>query len=324
MAFDASKGAQFIDFSKIKDEVEDISKDVEKAKGININTNIVPTGFRYGIRGIIKHSYDQKTNTLVYTVLWENNEVTAEPCWNLDNCEQVLLNYLNCLTNKIGIIYARVSSSQQSKYNIGHTSLEVQVNECLNECSKRGIPVGMIIREIGSASKIKYKSHLQKIVDNIKSNCVLVVYDVTRFSRNTLKGLEMVKKIDDVGASILTVADKFDCKDFASRHNFKIALCTAERDADIIREKVMGSINFRKARGDFMGKPPYGWKVIRNSKGVRVLERNPDEQKVIKLAKGIPRTNVAIRNLVNSLNMSGSKKRNRIWKPSMIRELFNN
>ena len=92
------------------------------------------------------------------------------------------------------LLYTRVSTSSQ-----GDDSLNFQYQLCLNYINENGILLSESFSEIGSA----YNGN-QKILNSLltnNSNCYLYIWNISRFSRNISKGLEMMglaKKIKSI------------------------------------------------------------------------------------------------------------------------------
>jgi site-specific DNA recombinase len=214
------------------------------------------------------------------------------------------------------IIYCRVSSVAQTT-GPGHVSLANQESECREYCGGNFIPVMHVVSEVSSARSTDGQPALQKIVRTIQPDQVLVFYSISRFSRNTLQGLTLIKKIQQKGAKVYSVTENCSYENSSDINLFNITLVAAETESHLISDRVRASVRFRRKRGDYFGKAPFGQEVFRTDTGIRKIKQNPSEQKVIRiiragLAKWSP-TEVARR-----LNDKGYRRRGRLWTAQMI------
>lgn len=90
--------------------------------------------------------------------------------------------------------YARVSTEEQS--------LDRQIDALV----KYGVDERNIYKEKITGTK-RDREQLNKMINELKENDVVIVADLTRISRSTKDLLEIVEKIKDKGANIKSIKD---------------------------------------------------------------------------------------------------------------------
>lgn len=192
-------------------------------------------------------------------------------------------------------VYCRVSTqSQNDKYRVSFETQKDAIREFTNE---RGLRIFREESEVGSAyGKKDAKRNLWKTIVDLK-NCVFIVYDATRFSRN----VEGAKKIFSLFAKN-NVTVIFVKSSAAGEHiivppggDTLVALTDvtiAQNQSKLLGEKIRRTNELKRKKGYFVGgAAPYGWKKIVKGDG-KVLASSEYELKVQKfisycLKKGI-------------------------------------
>lgn len=100
------------------------------------------------------------------------------------------------MENKNAIVYCRVSSERQSE----GVSLDAQEDMCKQYCIGKGYDVIKVIREATSAKDGKNLVKLEQVLED-KAD-FLIVYNVSRFSRNVVRGRSMASELRERGRAI--------------------------------------------------------------------------------------------------------------------------
>lgn len=236
------------------------------------------------------------------------------------------------------IIYARISSPQQS--------LGSQEQACMDYCNRNNIKVICIENEVSSARKIKNQKKLVNII-KYNRNIDIIVYSADRFSRNLEDCMKICQKMKERNINLISVSDQIDLSTASGTHAFRMRISTAQLESDLISERVKRGIQFKKARGEYTGKSVYGKnyeekKVIEfiqssldkpmtstifNKKLYRLLDifEKPDDFYVPAVFEEgdteIKRCIVNAEMIADILNDYEIFKREKAWKPTMIRYL---
>jgi len=174
------------------------------------------------------------------------------------------------------IIYCRISSEQQS--------LDAQEFSCKKFCEDRDINISQIIRETGSARSLKNLKNLNSIIKN-NSNITIVVYSIDRFCRNTSDSIAILKVMKRKNINLISVTDSIDLSTASGKHAFRMRMSEAELESDLISERVRRSVAFRRARGDYFGRPNFGYRTTVLHSGKRIKQVDPSEQSVIRFIR---------------------------------------
>ena len=135
-------------------------------------------------------------------------------------------------------IYIRVSTAEQARDQYG---LEMQERECRRFCDERGWKVAGVYKDIvsgwdGDARRPEFEAMMYRACKNRDGN--VLVYEYSRFGRNTLLALEAYKKLDEAG--IFTTSVRYpgaDARTAAGRTARRNELSTAEDFSDQHSEK---------------------------------------------------------------------------------------
>lgn len=230
-----------------------------------------------------------ENNKLFYYIKWKGyKELTWEPERNISHRTDLIEEFknmdsiCNLSLQAQAYIYCRVSTKEQSKYSNGHTSLEVQEEECRKYCESIGVKVISVVKEIYSAKNMDMMKGLNYLIDIATRGQHIYVYDISRFSRNTHHALNILEILKNKGVSLVSVSEKITYSDPNSRNQFRLQLCSANHVSEICSEKVKASVRFRRARGDYIGRAPFGFKTEVDEKtNIRILVQDPEEMKII-------------------------------------------
>ncbi|VBB17571.1 recombinase family protein [Yasminevirus sp. GU-2018] len=176
-------------------------------------------------------------------------------------------------------IYCRTSRRNADR----EVSLNDQERYCLNFAKRNNINVIGVYRDNGvSAKNMNNQFSLNYICDNIQKGECILFYDVSRFSRSMSQALIRLDHLrNNIGAIAHSCHDGLTWNDVATnRASFRVNLSNAQLHSEVISEKVLSAIDYRRERGDHIGYVPYGFST-QMINGVRRLVPNKDERKVI-------------------------------------------
>ena len=195
-------------------------------------------------------------------------------------------------TKKIVHIYVRVSTKGQNEPKYGRVGQDTQLDTIKNFCKKNNYYVKSTTTEVGSAYKTKKTPLLDTLVKNLKKDEILVVYSADRFSRNVCKASKNLDLVHKNGSVVFSVKENKKSTD----KEFLQKIKEGENYSKMIGQRVKDSTKKIKAKGGFTGhKKPFGFNIIRHN-GLRMLQKNPIEQKIIEDIKQM------IKNLSVSVN----------------------
>jgi DNA invertase Pin-like site-specific DNA recombinase len=177
------------------------------------------------------------------------------------------------------IIYSRISSPAQCSINNFHISIENQLTNSRIYCENNGMNIVEEIHEIKSARNMKYLHKLNEIIKN-NSNINLIIYNITRFSRNILQGLQYMEKLRQQNITIHFVEENAKTNHHLDLHRIRLGLSQSEYESDTISNRVNANNMILKNKGWSFGVPKYGKEtVFKNS--IRCFQSSNLENKII-------------------------------------------
>lgn len=200
-------------------------------------------------------------------------------------------------------IYERVSSYGQDKPEYGRVGANVQNAAILDFCSKNDMIVASTTREIGSAFKTGKTPKLDALINKVKKGEPIIVYSVSRFSRNNKNALNMINKLHNKWSYVWSITEGIK----SYQTEFKKYLESSENESKMLSDRIICS-NKRivEARGFNGKKKPFGYLIYRDENGIRRLKEHPLEQEVMKIIKDIYYSNnyqnnfTKFHNIINS------------------------
>lgn len=223
-------------------------------------------------------------------------------------------------------LYLRTSTP---RVNDGQVSIDVQKQDLKEYCRKNNIHIKSIKMDEGtSARNMKNLEGLDLILENIQSNEILMVWDISRFSRNTLQALHLLESLSLKNVHTYFLRENVAYQEAMGKHHIREALSTAQLHSDTISEKVKAAIRYKKSQGNYIGQAKYGY-TVKKIGGIRKLVKHNKEQNNIKIvkamckeyAKNIKLNNLRpydLRQIADILNQEGLKFRGRPFSLSNV------
>lgn len=181
-------------------------------------------------------------------------------------------------------IYERVSSRGQDQPEYGRVGAKVQNNALLEFCINNDITPLTTTTEIGSAYKVGKTPKLNALISKVKKGEPILVYSVSRFSRNIEEANKMLSKIHNKWSYVWSITEGIKSHEV----DFKEYIKSSENESKMLSNRIIDSHKRIKALGGFTGrKKPFGYSIYKDDNGVRRLKEHVLEQEVIKCIKDI-------------------------------------
>ena len=171
------------------------------------------------------------------------------------------------------ILYTRVSTGNQ-----GSQSLNAQNQICLNFLNSNGITLTASFQEIGSAYSGN-QTVLKYVIDTCK-NSNLYVLNVSRFSRNILVGVELLKKATTNNINVHFIEDQLSSMNKTHAHQIRVKLSESQHESEIISNRINNINNILLDKGWQFGVAEYG-KKSEIINGVRKFNNSSKEKSII-------------------------------------------
>ena len=252
-----------------------------------------------------------------------SNMITSNEDNNISN--MIITNNVN-LNNTFNnvsqvYIYYRVSTSRQA--GDFANGLDRQTNACeryIESNLKKQINNINYYCDIGSSYNNKSKlPQLQKMLRELKSNSVILIYDVSRLGRNTQQVFSALRRVTKLNSKIIAVEDNmtFGVNKMIDKR-FYNKVIQAETESDIKSVNAKQKFAILKKNKIHIGKVPFGYSLENKH-----LIINSDEQKIINCLiekyKEL-KSYVKVAEHYNNMNML---YRNNLWSAKTISYLIN-
>jgi DNA invertase Pin-like site-specific DNA recombinase len=160
-----------------------------------------------------------------------------------------------------------------------HLSWEMQQADILALAERRGDERDLLFLSdwgrSGRASKIASRKEYARLLSMVANGEVSAVYgySMSRLGRSLIEYVKLAELCRDQGVPIhLAKEGTLDYSTPSGRLIVNVLAATAQAEAEWGTERATDAMRVRLQRGDYIGTPPYGYRVLDGK-----LERNPDE-----------------------------------------------
>ena len=179
------------------------------------------------------------------------------------------------ISNQVNV-YVRVSSKGQNAPEIGRVGMDTQNVKILEFCMANNLYVKSTVTEVGSAYRTSTPK-LKKLIEETNNGTAILVYSISRFSRNVEYAKRMVKAIHEKGSFIWSVMDHMDSRN----PDFMNLVQAAENESRNLGERILAAQHRVRTQGGWVGRKPFGYNKVRVD-GMFRLQENRLEQTIIK------------------------------------------
>src|SRR4029077_9731623 len=135
----------------------------------------------------------------------------------------------------------------------------------------------------------------------------VIVWALDRFGRTLQKNLKDVWALDEAGVALLSVREPWlDTSGPTRGLLLAVFAWVAEQERTRLIERMRAFHKTRRAHGEAVGRPPYGWDVGPDG---RTLITNDKEKLVIARVRQLKRAGLSSRKIVAALNIGGARNR---------------
>lgn len=229
------------------------------------------------------------------------------------------------MSMQLGYIYTRLSTKNQSD-----TSFDAQEYDCHQFANKNNIKVVERFQDIGSAWKnVEELPEMKRMIRQIKNNSVIIVADVSRFSRDIQGSMNIMRKLSSKNVIIFSVLDnhKFDTTwqkhNSSSNMNFLNAVMVARNESDLKSQKALRVYEQKRRNGILLSTPFGKDKMFDKEKNKEILKENKNETKVlVDILHKYNEQKFTINKIVEYLTKKGITKRGKPFTYSMVQSIL--
>jgi site-specific DNA recombinase len=205
-------------------------------------------------------------------------------------------------TKTEALIYLRVSTKDQ----VENFSLSTQRTACIEHCKRQGWTAVVEFEEAISAKNTD-RPRFQAMLDHCKKHyprvAAVVVYQVSRFSRNTADYTTVSKQLRDLGVRLCSVTEPFDNTSPAGMMMENLLASFAQFDNDVRRDRTITGMHAAIRAGKWVNAPPIGYLHSETAPGGLVLD--PERAPMIRQAFEMYRDGYTKAEIRTKLNTAG-------------------
>ena len=157
--------------------------------------------------------------------------------------------------------YVRVSTEEQAKEGV---SLANQERKIRDYCRLYELDLVEIVKDEGlSAKTIEKRPGAKGIIDMATRGEVeaVVVYKLDRLFRNATEALNVAKQFDQAGVALRSVTESLDTQSAIGRLFFVMNAALGEFERNLISERTLSALQFKKDNGEVYNHTPYGYRT---------------------------------------------------------------
>lgn len=218
--------------------------------------------------------------------------------------------------------YVRVSTDEQA---LNGLSLRAQKSRIKSYAQAHGLKLVKIYEDKGISGRNMERPGLQELLQAVKNKeCEsVIIYRLSRLSRSTRDLLLLIEELFIQGnTQLISVHEHIDTKTAMGRFLLTIMGALAQMERELISERTKAALRFKKAQGERLGSPPYGYEW---NKEQQVLEPVSGEIRTIRSIFKKRKEGMPFGKIASWLNEKGvATKRNGKWHAGTVRYLINN
>lgn len=198
--------------------------------------------------------------------------------------------------------YVRVSTEEQANEGV---SLEMQESKVRAYCDLNDFELLHIHIDAGiSGARADNRPGLQSAIKDACSNqAVLVVYSLSRLTRNTKDTIAIAEQLDRAKADLVSLSEKIDTTTAAGKMVFRMVAVLNEFERDQISERTKTAMDhMRRNNKRISRKIPYGYTLDADAK---TLIPNERQQEIIQIMQDLRTEGISLRKIGAYLESQG-------------------
>jgi site-specific DNA recombinase len=212
--------------------------------------------------------------------------------------------------------YVRVSTQHQAEEGV---SLEMQQTKIEQWCALHDAElVGLHLDEISGKSTAR--AGLRAALAEVKKHKgALVVYSLSRLSRNTRDTLALSDELDGAGCDLVVLREQVDTSTPSGRMVFRMLAAINEFEREHLSERTAHAMQHMRAQGLRVGSIPHGYRLADDGKR---LVPEDSEQRIVRLVKQLRAEGMTLQAISDELAKEGCFNRHgRPFNPRAIRSM---
>lgn len=188
--------------------------------------------------------------------------------------------------------YCRVSTVMQKADGI---SLETQLKTIEQYCQFKNLNLIKTYTDAGVSGKSMNREQLKLAFSEIKSDNYFIVYDLSRFSRNTLEAIGMVQEFGNRNIHFISIKNDIDLSTPMGRCIFTVLMSFYQLERENLSKTISDNMQRISKEGKLRSRPSFGWKFVGKDRDfLPIPEQMKVIDKIMKLySEGVNRNRIA-------------------------------
>ena len=205
--------------------------------------------------------------------------------------------------------YIRVSTNYQKDISPNH-QLETMKNY-INFKQWKDIEF-IYFADIGISAKNDKRPEFQKMINLLKSNDLILVYSLSRLSRNLKNTLELFQLLESKNVKLSSLTEQLSSDSSMGKFFVNLIASLNQLEIEQIGQRVSMTMREMIRNGQMKRKPTYGWMAKRDEYG-KIVKNHPyievpEEQEVIKsIVDMYQNKNFTLMEITEKLRLDGVK-----------------
>lgn len=223
----------------------------------------------------------------------------------------------NMTTTPQVYLYTRVSNPQSESVDSAH-----QIASLTRFAVEQNWRVVKNYHDKGSGASTATLPGMVEMLGDIASNScpnkMILVFEVSRFSRTWENAIKIFTRLRELKTSVFSVSQYlyWNATSYSANSGFEAVLTTAQQEWYLARDRSIASVSARKAAGHKFGQAPYGFKRSQDKKS---WVENPEEQAQIKQIIALYNGGMSCYDIADEMKRQGKGPRNMWWVESSVR-----
>ena len=209
--------------------------------------------------------------------------------------------------------YIRVSTQGQADEGV---SLDAQRAKIEAYCALNDMELVAVFEDAGiSGASMNGRTGLHAAMKATGKGMALISYSISRIARSTSDMLEIAKRLDKIGADLVSITERIETTTAAGRMIFKMLAVLSDFERDQIGERTKMALAHKKAKGEVYAPVPFGFDAIEG----RLVEVKRESRIVAEIMRQRA-AGVSMNEIASNLNAQGIQgKRGGKWFASTVR-----
>lgn len=160
-------------------------------------------------------------------------------------------------------LYVRVSTDEQKKHGL---SVDSQIVALRDYCKQNDLQEVGLYNDAGISARKSYKKRpaLLQLIEDCERGLIDVILftKLDRWFRSVADYYEVQTRLDACHVPWRAIWEDYETETSSGVFKVNIMLSVAQSEADRTSERIKSVFDYKRAQGDYVGTPPYGYKRV--------------------------------------------------------------